>query len=166
MFVVLLLLGLGVVFKKLIDSNCANELSPLILIIYTGLFVSATTIGRWCFGLPITESSRYVPHIALGYLAFALWFKSNRSISYNLFALLMGLFFILGIGKFYKWKQPIVEAYSWNMKEWKDCYVNERDAKHCNESLQFQPYPGDIGPIKLEEKLERLSQLNPSFRKD
>ncbi|MDZ7847958.1 MAG: hypothetical protein U5L96_15065 [Owenweeksia sp.] len=59
---------------------------------------------------------------------------------------------------------PVVESFTENMRAWKDCYRSTGNARECNLEEQFQPYPGDIGPIKLQEKLARLEELNPSYR--
>lgn len=160
---ILVVIALWSTAVKLIRYKDEQRLAPMLIILYVLLFIAATTLGRWCFGLPITESSRYVPQIAMGFLAFALWTGNNRAWAYNIFSVFLTLMYLYGIPKFYRWKEPVVQTYSQNMNHWKDCYVKHGNAPFCNDTLQFQPYPGDIGPIKLEGKLRHLEKLNPTF---
>ena len=93
MFVVLVIFGTWIACGRIINSKTEKSLAPLILLLYSLLFIAATTLGRWCYGLGITDSSRYIPHIGMGFLAFALWAKNNGTKYYRLYSLfLIGLF--------------------------------------------------------------------------
>ncbi len=164
-FLLSLFAALWFTVKSIFKSRDIPQLTPLLIMSYVVLFIAATCMGRWCFGLPITESSRYVPQTALGFLALLLIIGRKHTRAYLFCSILMTSFFVYGIPKYYRWKAPQVEKYVQNMRDWKNCYSNSGSARICNEKLHFQPYPGDIGPIKLQNKLEKLEELNPSFKR-
>ena len=161
---IVLIIAASIKLKNTISkADSISQLSPLLIIGYSVLFFAATTIGRWCYGPEITDSSRYVPHAAFLFLGFGLLIKPAKQQTQLLYGIALSAVFMYAEYKFYKWRLPAVINNSESMMSWKKCYIREGSAKFCNENQKFQPYPGDIGPIKLEEKLQRLKELNPSF---
>lgn len=134
--------------------------------LYTALFVAATLISRWCYGLAITESSRYIPHVTLSFMALGfLRFRNNR-LMHLIHGGLLALFFIYAQYKFSVWRAPMVEKQTRDMRVWRACYLQTGSVEQCNAKTNFRIYPKDNAHFNLSAQLERLAKHNPDFKKD
>lgn len=162
-FILIMGFTLTVMYKNVKQYQSSRDLAPVLIIGYSALFIAATLLDRWCFGFAITQSSRYVPHVSIGFAAFSLFSFNKRkwmNLSYGLF---LSLSFIYADYRFYRWSLPRVQEHTEKMKAWKDCYLKHGNAEKCTELLHFKPYPHDLKHKNLQEKLERLEEINPSF---
>ncbi len=161
------IIGLGsvVIFRLLKNKGGSSELAPAVFVGYTLLFIAATMLGRWCYGTAIINSSRYVPHLTLGFAVFGLFGFNKRKwlgLGYGLF---LTLSFIYAEYNFHKWHLKRVVEHTEKMNEWKECYLQTRSVEDCTKQLNFKPYPHDPKKKNLQQKLERLEELNPSFKR-
>mgnify|MGYP006296697219 CR=1 FL=1 len=166
MFTLTLLFGGWLIRKHLALNLSLAKLAPLLLIIYSALFIGGALWGRWCFSLVITESSRYIPHCTLGFMGLALLLRNRCNAIKFGFPLFLALMFIYGEYKFQQWYLPNVQELSSNLRAWKQCYQEHNSASTCTERLDFAPFPKeDIERARLQQKLEALERLNPSYQK-
>ncbi len=164
-FLVLTLLASIAVYRLLIRKNGSTELAPLVFVGYTILFIAATMLGRWCYGTAIINSSRYVPQLALGFAAFGLFSFNKKKWLGLTYSFFLTVCFIYAEYKFYRWQLKLVKEHTEQMQEWRECYLETRSVKNCTELLNFKPYPHNPEKKNLQEKLERLEELNPGYKR-
>lgn len=132
--------------------------------IYSLLFVAATLMSRWCYGLAITESSRYIPHLALLFMAFGLLrFRNNRLMQW-LHGGFLALVFIYAQVKFYQWRLPMVQEHSQAMETWRACYLQGGSVEKCNDQTNFRIYPQENDHFDLSKQLDQLEERNPNYQ--
>lgn len=153
--------------KKISIPTSVERLAPLLIIGYVILFVAAAVLGRWCYGLEIVNSSRYVPQLILAFLTFLLLADSGtyRNFKNVLYAFALLFFFAYAEVKFYRYYLTIVEENYHNKLEWKACYLKNNTIETCSEKVGYSPTPLPIAKkIDLEKRLELLKKVNPTFK--
>lgn len=161
--VVLMAFGYGLTrfFRKTpFNSAKATRLLPLV---YSFAFLAVALLGRWCYPLYITSSSRYIPHMALAFLGLLLILPAKGMWRWA-FPAVVSLFLIYGEVKFHIYFEPHVKQWKQDHISWKNCYRQTGDIKTCIEKKGFSPYPWPER-AKLKAKLERMEELNSSYRK-
>jgi len=148
------------------------DVTKHVILLYLGAFSFVfsvfNTIGRSPMGVESAFSSRYIPFLLPGFLAFYISFQHNEKLKKNkkyIIATIIALFFIGGELKFSKNKSSLAR-FAAGKSRWIQSYLIVKDIDKANELASFQIYPWRHSYNRINHQLKYLEENKLSFFKD
>lgn len=146
--------------KRIVTSNLHSSRVSLVINVLLGyslLFSLATSVGRLCLGLGSAQSSRYMTLLIPTFLGLYFYLLTFRKINLRQMALVFYIAILMfGLLQFGPEDKQIINFYTINKENWKNCYLEIEDIDKCNEQTGFKIYP--TTDVQLERKMNYLKQ--------
>ncbi|NCN26470.1 hypothetical protein GW915_02755 [bacterium] len=147
-------------FSLLLNKKLITKERKILLILagFSLLFTFAASFGRAPGGIGASISSRYIPFITLGLLAFmAYWIQSKHKWSLKVLFAFSIFFSIQELRPRGRDAKSAQEFYQGKL-DFKNCYLQSEDFDKCNNQVDFYIYPPKISgriPPRLDFLKER-----------
>jgi hypothetical protein len=131
------------------------SLVTTILIAYSLLYACATSVGRLCFGVEASQSSRYMTLLIPAFLGIYLHLLTQSGSRRQIAALVIVFvaMFSGGIQRNHKEMEATADA----RRAWKECYLKTENVRACSTSSHLEIYPLKQDG-ELQKKLQYLKQ--------
>jgi hypothetical protein len=125
------------------------------LIAYPLLYAFATAVGRICFGIEASQSSRYMTLVIPAFLGVYFHLLAQPRARWRVvsLAVLFAVVFSGSVQRNHKEMEGVAAA----RRDWKWCYLKTENVRSCNASAKTEIYlPGQED--QLQRKLQQLKQ--------
>lgn len=152
-----LMILLSVMLFRHKNSDKYGQLLAWTFIFYAIFFIGLALYGRWCYPMINNSSSRYIPHILLGFLGVYIFLRNSRSYR-NVIAVVIGVSLLYNEYQFYNGDLKIIRKKHEKYEAWKECWLEYGSIEYCDDKagITIYPQPEKIGlPQLLEDVYQK-----------
>jgi len=122
---------------------------------FTVVFALNTTLGRVCTGLATAGTSRYVPYVVPGWVAFVVLVRCGARPAVR-WAALGTVLILITIRAFnVRGDEAMGRHFAEGKRRWAECYRRRHDIQGCDRETGFPVYPNPAA-TRMQEKLDFL----------